>query len=109
MVDGRSYDTSADIWCLGILLYEFLTGGPPFVADGEVATYRRILRSDLHFPASVTPGARDLISRWEIGDETLMKLLTSCLSRFIFLPLVSPICYFLLSISTYPHAQTAGT
>lgn len=38
MVEGRKYDNTADVWCLGVLLYEFLVGSPPFEADGECAT-----------------------------------------------------------------------
>lgn len=70
MVEGRQYDASADIWCLGVLLYEFLVGSPPFEADGQTATYRRIRNVDLRFPNSVSPGARDLISRMLVKDQT---------------------------------------
>ena len=63
MVEGRQYDSSADIWCLGVLLFEFLVGGPPFEAEGQQATYRRIRTVDLKFPNSVSPGARDLICK----------------------------------------------
>ncbi len=30
MVAGKPYDRSVDIWCLGILTYEFCCGKPPF-------------------------------------------------------------------------------
>lgn len=63
MVEGREHDETADVWSLGVLMYEFLVGSPPFEADGNRATYRRISNVDLHFPNSVTPGARDLIRK----------------------------------------------
>ena len=65
MVEGREHDETADIWSLGVLTYEFLVGSPPFEAEGAQATYRRIGRVDLRFPANVSEGARDFIKRSE--------------------------------------------
>ena len=59
----RAYDEKVDLWSLGVLCYEFLTGEPPFEAPGQKATFRRISRVDLQFPASVPKDARDLISK----------------------------------------------
>jgi len=63
MIEGREHDKQVDIWSLGVLLFEFLVGYPPFEAEGNTATYRRISRVDLQFPPFVSEGARDLISR----------------------------------------------
>lgn len=63
MIEGRAHDAMVDVWSLGVLLYEFLVGHPPFEAEGHSATYRRIARVDLHFPSWVSEGAQDLISR----------------------------------------------
>lgn len=63
MVDGREHDEQVDVWSLGILLYEFLVGSPPFEAEGHSATYRRISRVDLRFPKGVPEDAQDLISK----------------------------------------------
>jgi len=77
MVEGREHDEKVDIWSLGVLLYEFLFGGPPFEAEGHTATYRRIARVDLHFPRQpvVDEGAKDLIRRLLVKDPNQrMKL-----------------------------------
>jgi serine/threonine protein kinase len=63
MVEGREHDENVDVWCLGVLLYEFLTGAPPFEAEGHSATYRRISRVDLVFPRGVAEDAQDLIRK----------------------------------------------
>ena len=67
MVEGREHDSSADIWCVGVLLYEFLVGNPPFEADGKAATFRRISRVDVSYPPSVPLGARHLLSKYVIA------------------------------------------
>lgn len=63
MVEGREHDEQVDVWSLGVLLYEFLVGNPPFEAEGHNATYRRISRVDLQFPKGVPEDAQDLISK----------------------------------------------
>lgn len=63
MVEGREHDEQVDVWSLGVLLYEFLVGNPPFEAEGHSATYRRISRVDLRFPKGVPEDAQDLISK----------------------------------------------
>ena len=56
MVEGREHDSTADVWSLGVLTYEFLVGNPPFEAEGHRATYRRISNVDLRFPNTVSSG-----------------------------------------------------
>ncbi|KAJ2721189.1 spindle assembly checkpoint kinase [Coemansia sp. Benny D115] len=64
MVEGRDHNASVDLWSLGVLMYEFLVGVPPFEdLQSHKATYRRIARVDLHIPAYVSREASDLITR----------------------------------------------
>jgi aurora kinase len=63
MIEGRDHDENVDLWSLGILMYEFLCGCPPFETGSHAATYRRITRIDLHFPEFVQQDARDLITK----------------------------------------------
>lgn len=68
LVSGEEHDFAVDIWTLGILLYELLVGSPPFEAKGHQETYKRIIKVDLHFPAHVSTGARDLVTRLLVRD-----------------------------------------
>ena len=70
MIEGKMHDEMVDLWSLGVLCYEFLVGKPPFEAEGNVETYRRISSVDLRFPGYMTDEAKDLISR--VGGVTLM-------------------------------------
>jgi len=68
MVEGREHDEQVDVWSLGVLLFEFLVGSPPFEAEGHSATYRRISRVDLRFPRGVAEDAQDLIRKLLVKD-----------------------------------------
>ncbi len=68
MIEGRDHDHTVDIWCLGVLCYEFLVGNPPFEAEGHSETYRRISKVDLKFPSHVSAEAKDLIQRLLVHD-----------------------------------------
>jgi aurora kinase, other len=63
MICGQGHNHLADVWSLGVLLYELLAGDPPFEADGNKATYRRIVKVDLQFPPYFAEDAKDLIRR----------------------------------------------
>ncbi|XP_012278006.1 aurora kinase B [Orussus abietinus] len=63
MIKGQEYDFYVDLWCLGVLCYEFLVGTPPFLSDSQQETYTKIEVSQIPWPAHVTAGAKNLISR----------------------------------------------
>lgn len=64
---NNGYDKTVDWWTLGVLLYEMLTGLPPYYDENTNEMYRKILHDPLHFhdntPGLVPPVARDLIAR----------------------------------------------
>jgi aurora kinase B len=63
MIDGQSYNSSVDQWCLGVLCYEFLVGSPPFESEDSEKTYAKIRKIQMIYPKFVSQGARDLISK----------------------------------------------
>jgi serine/threonine protein kinase len=63
MIEGHLHDHCVDIWALGVLCYEFLTGRPPFESSNQKETYRKITNLEFKFPSYVTEGARDFIRK----------------------------------------------
>lgn len=53
MVDRLGHNRSADLWCLGILMYEFVVGVAPFESESTSHTRDRIRRVDLRFPSNL--------------------------------------------------------
>ena len=51
------------MWSLGVLTYEFLVGKPPFEAETNNETYKRITKVAVMYPSHVSTEAKDLISR----------------------------------------------
>lgn len=54
---------AVDWWSLGALMFDMLTGLPPFTAENRKKTIETILKGKLNLPAYLTAEARDLIRR----------------------------------------------
>ncbi|CAG0888253.1 unnamed protein product [Darwinula stevensoni] len=63
MVEGKPHDKTVDIWCLGVLCYELLSGKPPFESTNADMTQKRIISLQFKYPTYFSPPVKDLISK----------------------------------------------
>ncbi|KAF9519393.1 hypothetical protein BS47DRAFT_1337145 [Hydnum rufescens UP504] len=62
LLESRGYTKTVDWWTLGVLIYEMLTGLPPFYDQDVNKMYQRILQDSLRFPEEMSPEAKAIIS-----------------------------------------------
>ncbi|KAL6942875.1 Serine/threonine protein kinase, AGC [Hanseniaspora osmophila] len=60
---GEGYTRVVDWWTLGVLLYEMLTGLPPYYDEDIPTMYKKILQEPLKFPEGFDEDAKDLLVR----------------------------------------------
>ncbi|XP_068617839.1 cGMP-dependent protein kinase, isozyme 2 forms cD5/T2 isoform X1 [Battus philenor] len=65
VIMNRGHDISADYWSLGVLMFELLTGSPPFTGADPMKTYNKILKGidAVEFPRCITRNAANLIKK----------------------------------------------
>lgn len=61
VLQGKGYGRSVDWWALGILIYEMLTGLPPFYSEDPVEMGQNILTAPIHFPDHLSKNIMGLI------------------------------------------------
>ena len=59
----KDYDSTVDIWGVGILSYEFVVGKPPFESDTKKETYEKIGKLHYEFPDYVSIEFKDFVSQ----------------------------------------------
>ena len=80
-----NYDKQCDIWSLGVILFVFLCGYPPFEGDNNKEIFRNVIKQQLTFdPADwdrVSDSAKDLVSKMLNKDPESRISAQDCLNH----------------------------
>lgn len=84
MVLGQPQSHFTDSWCLGVLLYVFLSGVSPFLDDSIEETTANILKCDFSFPEEyfhdISNDAKNLLTRLLVLQSDGRATMSDCQS-----------------------------
>ena len=63
MINNSGHDEKVDIWCIGVLLFELMTGVQPWRGTDVNTVKMNISRLNINWPKNMDKKARDLISK----------------------------------------------
>ncbi|EHB11629.1 Serine/threonine-protein kinase PRKX [Heterocephalus glaber] len=70
VIQSKGHGRAVDWWALGILVFEMLSGFPPFFDDNPFGIYQKILAGRIDFPRHLDFSAKDLIKKLLVVDRT---------------------------------------
>ena len=63
IIKEQGHDERVDIWCIGVLLFELITGNVPFQGRDIETLKSNILHLKIAWPKEMNPDAKDLVSK----------------------------------------------
>lgn len=63
VLKGQVATAAVDLWALGCIVYQMVSGLPPFRGGSEYLIFQNVLKRQLTFPEGFDPEARDLVER----------------------------------------------
>ena len=81
IIENRAYSLRLDLWCLGVLTYEFCVGTPPFESETHEHTYLKIRNCSVNYPSYLSVEVKDFISKLLIKDPNKRICLEECMNH----------------------------
>ncbi|VVC90878.1 3-phosphoinositide-dependent protein kinase 1 [Leptidea sinapis] len=70
LLQNRIDTRASDLWALGCIIYQMISGLPPFRAPNEFLTFQKILKMDYEFPEGFPADAKDLVEKLLVLDHS---------------------------------------
>uniref|UniRef100_T1JL53 non-specific serine/threonine protein kinase n=1 Tax=Strigamia maritima TaxID=126957 RepID=T1JL53_STRMM len=70
VLDDNDYGRAVDWWGLGVVTYEMMCGRLPFFNNDHDVLFEMILLTEVKFPRTISPEAKDILSKLLIKDPT---------------------------------------
>nr|CAD7399615.1 unnamed protein product [Timema poppensis] len=69
-IKDKSASKSSDLWALGCIIYQMVSGLPPFRSRSEYLIFQKILKLDYDFPDGFSQSVRDLVEKLVVLDSS---------------------------------------
>lgn len=63
ILNGKPTSRATDLWALGCIIYQMISGLPPFRAGTEYLIFQKVLKVDMSFPEGFDSVAADLVEQ----------------------------------------------
>lgn len=70
MLADKSSSTSIDLWAFGCIIYQMVSGLPPFRAPNDYLIFKKVLKLEYEFPDGFLPLAKDLVKEILVLDPS---------------------------------------
>lgn len=70
MIQGKQYTNAVDLWALGVLCYELLSGRTPFMSDNNLDSHHKILNVQYVLPTFISQYAQEIISKLLVANPS---------------------------------------
>ncbi|GMF06141.1 unnamed protein product [Ambrosiozyma monospora] len=64
IIKGEKYDSQCDWWSLGAVMFDMLTGSPPFTGNNNKKIMDKIVSQKVKYPFYLSQDARDLLGKF---------------------------------------------
>lgn len=70
LLSEKSASRSSDLWALGCIIYQMVSGLPPFRSRSEYIIFQKILKLEYEFPDGFAPLARSIVENLLVLDPS---------------------------------------